>query len=82
MEPKNDIYFCFRAPQTNIIQHFEEKTTTPGIQIIESDSSAKENKENNKPIVSMDPQTEDELAQIIPWRSQLRKTNSKLNLLE
>lgn len=28
------------------------------------------------------PLKEEEKAKIIPWRAQLRKTNSKLNLLE
>ncbi|XP_068081372.1 espin isoform X1 [Anabrus simplex] len=46
-------------------------TSTP-----KEDSS---NKENKTPAPS---QTEEETAQIMPWRAQLRKTNSKLSLME
>jgi hypothetical protein len=43
------------------------------------------NKENKTPDEQQVPSKEnsgDEPAQIIPWRAQLRKTNSKLSLLE
>lgn len=43
------------------------------------------NKENSRPNQDDDDeeeQEEQEAAQIIPWRAQLRKTNSKLSLLD
>lgn len=45
------------------------------------------NKENNKPEIVIEPAKEEETRKeeeqnIIPWRAQLRKTNSKLNLLD
>lgn len=50
------------------------------------------NKENSKPTSQIhkelsscnyhEQEDEEEPAQIIPWRAQLRKTNSTLNLLE
>uniref|UniRef100_A0A1B6KTX3 WH2 domain-containing protein n=1 Tax=Graphocephala atropunctata TaxID=36148 RepID=A0A1B6KTX3_9HEMI len=71
--------------QTNV----EEMKAAPAIQIVEN-GPARENKENNKPVavaVAVHKEavvaiTDDEPAQIIPWRAQLRKTNSTLNLLE
>ncbi|XP_073993464.1 espin protein forked isoform X2 [Rhodnius prolixus] len=45
----------------------------------------KKNKENNQPAERKEPEVrrdEEETTPIIPWRAQLRKTNSTLNLLE
>jgi hypothetical protein len=42
----------------------------------------KENKTPEQQEASSKEDTNDEPAQIIPWRAQLRKTNSKLSLLE
>ncbi|XP_046673673.1 espin isoform X2 [Homalodisca vitripennis] len=74
-------------PTTNYITttSVEEKRVVPAVQIVEN-SQARENKENNQPVAVhkevVTPTTEDETGQIIPWRAQLRKTNSTLNLLE
>ncbi|XP_014241499.1 espin isoform X2 [Cimex lectularius] len=63
-----------KVPQTNSCTHEETKPTP-----------VPENKENKlpevKPLEKKDDR-DDEVAQIIPWRAQLRKTNSTLNLLE
>jgi hypothetical protein len=42
----------------------------------------KENKTPEQQQASSKEDNNDEPAQIIPWRAQLRKTNSKLSLLE
>lgn len=86
----NFIYILFfRQPITHSTLIFDEKNSVPSIEIIEN-HSAKENKENNKPVpvavhketVQVTQTKEEEPTQINPWRAQLRKTNSTLNLLE
>lgn len=49
-----------------------------------NETSEDNNKENSRPDVKESERAEEEEddTQIIPWRAQLRKTNSKMNLLE
>lgn len=83
------MFHFYRAPPTCITPNFDDKKMLPSMQILENNNNnnnytPRENKENNKPVtlVHKEPETEEEPAQIIPWRAQLRKTNSTLNLLE
>lgn len=56
------------------ISEMIQPVSVPSEQTVEDN-----NKENSRP----DEKDEDnEEAQIIPWRAQLRKTNSKLSLLD
>ena len=56
------------------ISEMIQPVSVPSEQTVEDN-----NKENSRP----DEKDEDnEAAQIIPWRAQLRKTNSKLSLLD
>lgn len=49
----------------------------------EKSESEEQRSEGNRGGQSAEPEEEDEDAQIIiPWRAQLRKTNSKLNILD
>lgn len=78
---------CFRTMPTCVSPSFDDKKIMPAMQIIENNNNypPKENKENSKPVVAIvhtEGEVEEEPAQIIPWRAQLRKTNSTLNLLE
>jgi len=52
----------------------DEKPTAP-----QTPSQTHQQVSNNK---AKDSDSDDGLAKIIPWRAQLRKTNSTLNLLE
>lgn len=52
----------------------DEKSTAPQVP-----SQSQKQVLNNK---AKDSDSDDGLAKIIPWRAQLRKTNSTLNLLE
>lgn len=56
------------------INESNQPVSVPSEQTLEDN-----NKENSRPD---DRDEDDEAAQIIPWRAQLRKTNSKLSLLD
>lgn len=63
----------------------EEKKTL--VEVEAKTEEMPENKENSKPEIvnksdGNSKDDEEETTQIIPWRAQLRKTNSTLNLLE
>ncbi|XP_075238269.1 espin protein forked [Lycorma delicatula] len=76
------------AAQAQVCSSDEKKPNgvTVPVTIVKSIPAHENNKENSKP----DPKDntkanvdeDDNTTQIIPWRAQLRKTNSKLNLLE
>lgn len=80
----SDFRVTLYTPKVN-----EDKKTPPVLQKVcdmngenVSDEDNNNNKENSRPGERGEEIEDQEEPQIIPWRAQLRKTNSKLSLLD